>query len=108
KKKFRVPFTVSGWGCVRHLVAKTPSDAQTKLYRTSDDRRNGGKTLHVTAGEIIQRSPLPDSSGRKSWGPAPLAWVPILCLTTHGEKHWDWWLVSRSEANHLQDDFLGE
>ena len=48
---------------------KTPSDAQTKLCRTSDDGRNGGKTLHVTAGEIIRRSPLPDSSGRKSRGP---------------------------------------
>ncbi|EOX4710519.1 hypothetical protein ACPM5D_005554 [Escherichia coli] len=22
EKKFRVPFTVSGWGCVRHLVAE--------------------------------------------------------------------------------------
>ena len=21
-------------------------------------------------------------------------------------KHWGWWLVSRSEANHLQDGFL--
>ncbi|MGX6756837.1 hypothetical protein ACR5L1_23360 [Salmonella enterica] len=23
-----------------------------------------------------------------------------------GKKHWGWWLVSRSEANHLQDGFV--
>ncbi|HFO4951336.1 TPA: hypothetical protein ACHJ4C_005376, partial [Escherichia coli] len=28
--------------------------------------------------EICQRSPFSDSSNRKSWGPAPPAWVPIL------------------------------
>ncbi len=28
--------------------------------------------------EICQRSPFYDSSNRKSWGPAPPAWVPIL------------------------------
>lgn len=56
--------------------------------------------------EICQRSPFPDSSNRKSRGPAPPAWVPILCLTTHGKKHWRWWLVSRSEANHLQSGLL--
>lgn len=36
--------------------------------------------------EICQRSPFYDSSNRKSWGPAPPAWVPILCLTTAREK----------------------
>ena len=37
--------------------------------------------------EICQRSPFSDSSNRKSWGPAPPAWVPILCLTTAREKN---------------------
>lgn len=36
--------------------------------------------------EICQRSPFPDSSNRKSRGPAPPAWVPILWLTTAREK----------------------
>ncbi|MEF9647576.1 hypothetical protein RBH35_26025, partial [Escherichia coli] len=27
-------------------------------------------------------------------------------LTMHGKKHWRWWLVSRSEANHLQSGLL--
>ncbi len=37
--------------------------------------------------EICQRSPFSDSSNRKSWGPAPPAWVPILWLTTVREKN---------------------
>ena len=36
--------------------------------------------------EICQRETFYDSSNRKSWGPAPPAWVPILCLTTAREK----------------------
>ena len=64
---------------------KTPSDAQTKLCRTSDDGRNGGKTLHVTAVKSsgVHRCRIRQAENRG--GPSG---VPILCLTMRGEKHW--------------------
>lgn len=55
-------------------TAHTQSD-KCRLVRTAPRHPANVSRSQI---EICQRSPFYDSSNRKSWGPAPPAWVPIL------------------------------
>jgi len=65
----------------RMCVCRTAHAPSNKHHLVRAAPRHPANVSHSQI-EICQRSPFPDSSNRKSRGPAPPAWVPILWLTT--------------------------